>query len=719
MQKKQLETVSGIVRVLTYRNDNNGFTIAKIEPKGGGKRIAVKGFIKHLAVGETVVLGGYWKDDPKWGPTFQFESYEYVLPETLDGIKNYLASTFMKGIGPKTADRIVETFGKDTIDILEKEPERLREVDGLSKKQIASLMSGWDRHKHIRDVMIFLRSHTISEAFATRIYEKYGDDTVNVMRTQPYRLIEDIRGIGFIKADQLAMKIGLATDSPDRIRAGVLHCLSEMADNGHVYAERETLIETAVEKLDLDASKINDMIEHLAQVRDIVIEDSRTYLRELYRRETDLADRLKTILAHPGQLAKPKQEAVEGMIADIEKSRGIDFAEKQREAIVKSALSKVMVLTGGPGTGKTTTVQGIIDIFRKLRMPVLLCAPTGRAAKRLSESSGMEAKTIHRLLEFNPMNGRFNKNMGEPLSAHAIIMDEASMVDTVLMDDFLNAVSDYTTLVIVGDIDQLPSIGPGNVLRDIIDSHAVPTVRLTEIFRQAKASRIVRSAHLINQGKMPMTDNDHRGNFFFIQETLPVKVAETLVDMVARRLPSRYGFDPIEDIQVLSPMHKSETGVENLNNMLRERLNPPGPRKAEVRNGFKLFREGDKVMQVRNNYDKLVFNGDIGRVVRIEKGPKMTVRFENEVLYEEGDLDELVPAYAVSVHKSQGSEFRCVVMPVTTQHFIMLKRNLLYTAVTRAKEMAALVGDFKALAISVKNDQVAERFTSLRERLKG
>jgi len=719
MQKKTLDKVSGIVRRITYRNDENGFTIAKLEDPNGGKRIAAKGFIKHLSVGESVVLGGYWKEDPKWGPTFQFESYEYVLPESLDGIRNYLSSTFMKGIGPKTADRIVETFGKDTIDILEKHPERLKEVKGLKKKQIDSLKLGWDRHKHIRDVMIFLRAHDISEAYATRIYEKYLDNTINVMRSNPYKLIDDIRGIGFIKADQLAMKIGLAKDSPDRVRAGVLHCLGEMADFGHVFALMQTLIEASVEKLDLDADLVSRMINHLKTIREIFVEDDRVYLRDLYNYEVDLAQLLKTILERPGKIERPERAKVESMIAEIERGRVIEFATKQREAIVKCALSKVMVLTGGPGTGKTTTVQGILDMFRRLKMPTLLCAPTGRAAKRLSETTGMEAKTIHRLLEFNPIHGKFTKNQGDQLEASAIIMDEASMVDTALMTEFLRAVREDTTLVIVGDVDQLPSIGPGNILRDIIDSHVFPTVRLTEIFRQAQASRIVRSAHLINQGKMPLTDNDHAGNFFFIPEREPAQVAATVVDMVARRLPMKYGFDPINDIQVLSPMHKSETGVENLNNLLRERLNPKTPLKAEISSGFRLFREGDKVMQIRNNYDKLVFNGDIGRVLKIEKGPKMLVRFDTTVEFSGKELEELVPAYAVSVHKSQGSEFKCVVVPVTTQHFIMLKRNLIYTAVTRAREMAALVGDFKALAIAVKNDQVSERFTSLKMRLEG
>ncbi|MBT4485569.1 MAG: AAA family ATPase, partial [Candidatus Latescibacteria bacterium] len=410
---------------------------------------------------------------------------------------------------------------------------------------------------------------------------------------------------------------------------------------------------------------------------------------------------------------------VEKVVTDIEHRRGISFAPMQREAIIQSATANMMILTGGPGTGKTTTVLGIIDIFRRLKLSVLLCAPTGRAAKRLSETTGMEAKTIHRLLEYNPMNGNFTRNEGSPLGAHAVIMDEASMVDTRLMKDFLRAISPYTILIIVGDVDQLPSIGPGNVLRDMIQAGIIPTVRLTEIFRQAASSKIVRCAHLINSGKMPFADNDHESNFFFIRMTEPSKISSTIVDMVARRLPGRYGFDPVEDIQVLSPMHKGETGVVNLNALLQERLNPFRKSFPEIRYGNWVYREGDRVMQIRNNYDRMVFNGDIGRIEKIIPAMGIIrVCFDEPVEYSVSELDELVPAYAISVHKSQGSEFRCTVMPVTTQHYIMLKRNLLYTAVTRARELAVMVGDTKALAIAVGNDQVSERYTSLEERLK-
>jgi len=719
MSKENLETVRGIVRVITFRNENNGYTIAKLEPEDGGERIAVKGFIKHLSVGETVVLRGYWTRDPKWGPTFKFDSYESVIPSSLEGIKHYLASKFMKGIGPKTAERIVDTFGHDTMRVLEEEPGRLEEVPGLRKKQIKSIREGWARHRRIRDVMIFLRSHDISETYAVRIYEKYGTETIDRMRSNPYRLIRDFRGIGFIKADQVATKLGIAKDSPERVRAGILNCLDEMVEKGHVYVPLTELLETTAETLDLDAGTVAESLEYLETRREVVIDDQRVYPKELYDSECELAQRLTLISSRRRPGAIPDRDETERMVSEIERARGITFAPLQRDAVIQAASANMMVLTGGPGTGKTTTVLGIIDIFRRLRQPVLLCAPTGRAAKRLSETTGMEAKTIHRLLEYNPQRGRFTRNEGNPLGAGVVIVDEASMVDTCLMRDFLRAVNEYTTLIIVGDVDQLPSIGPGNVLRDIIDSGVAPTVRLTEIFRQAERSRIVRCAHRINTGKLPYTDNDRSGNFFFINAGEPARVTSTIIDLVSRRLPSRYGLDPVNDIQVLSPMHKSETGVANLNALLQEKLNPPGGGRSELSRGGWAFREGDKVMQIRNNYDKMVFNGDIGRIVRIDPaGNTMKIRFESTVEYDYTELDEIVPAYAISVHKSQGSEFRCVVMPVTTQHFIMLKRNLLYTAVTRARDLVVLVGDYRALAIAVKNDQVSERFTSLRERLR-
>ncbi len=720
MPDENLEKLKGIVKNITFHNEENGFTIAKIEIDGRKSPVAVTGFIKIIEVGETVVFNGYWVNDPKYGRQFKFQSYESVIPTSLEGIKRFLSSKFIYGIGPVLAERIVEKFGGDTVKILDEKPDRLLRIKGITVKKLEEIVSGWSRHKHIRDIMIFLQTHDISPAYASKIYEKYTDETIDMMRSNPYRLIDDIRGIGFIKADYVATKLGIAKDSYDRVRAGIMYCLNDLIDKGHIYVPLVQLAETASALLDCDSSRVLDVIRILKKRSEVIANEERVYRTDLFKYESELSQLLKLVATTPCAGQIPRETEVAGMIEKIEKQRDISFAPLQREAMIKASVSNMFVLTGGPGTGKTTMVLGIIDIFMRLKLSVMLCAPTGRAAKRLSETTGREAKTIHRLLEYNPHRGNFTKNQGDPLGTHAVILDEASMVDTVLMKDFMRAVSPYTTLVVVGDVDQLPSIGPGNVLRDIIDSGTVPTVRLTEIFRQAASSRIVKSAHLINSGKMPFTDNDRYGNFFFKKISDPGHISTTIVDMVSRRLPAKYGFDPFNDIQVLSPMHKSETGVSNLNALLQARLNPFNPALPEVRKGDWTFRRGDKVMQIRNNYDKMVFNGDIGRIIQIDTSKEViSVQFEVPVEYAFSELDDLVPAYAISVHKSQGSEFRCVVMPVTTQHYIMLKRNLIYTAVTRARELVVLVGDVKALAIAVHNDQVSERFTSLKERLMG
>ncbi|HUT63762.1 MAG TPA: ATP-dependent RecD-like DNA helicase, partial [Anaerolineae bacterium] len=617
MVKTDLETLRGIVKTITFHNEDNGYTVAKIEPEGKKSIIAVTGYIKQLSEGETVVLRGYWVDDPRWGKQFKFQSYESVIPSSLEGIKRFLSSKFIKGIGPVYAGRIVDTFGRDTIKVLDETPELLEKVPGLGHTKVKAVIDGWARHRRIRDIMIFLQAHDISEAYAARIYEKYDTDTIDKMRSNPYRLIKDIRGIGFVRADQLAMKLGIAKTSPERVKAGIMHCLDEFVEKGHVYVPLVTLLESAAERLDLDVSVVMEALEYLKKYRAVIADNERVYRAALYDYESELSQRLKLTAGTSRLGSIPGRQQVELMVTDIEHKRNISFAPLQREAIIQSALSNMLIITGGPGTGKTTTVLGIIDIFQRLHIPFLLCAPTGRAAKRLSEATGREAKTIHRLLEYNPKKGTFTKNEGDPLGAHAVIMDEASMVDTVLMTEFMRSVTPYTTLIIVGDVDQLPSIGPGSILRDMISSGKIPTIRLTEIFRQAASSRIVRCAHRINSGEMPYSDNDPKSNFFFIRINEPSDITSTIVDMVARRLPARYRFDPLEDIQVLSPMHKSETGVEHLNILLQERLNPFRSSRPEIHQGGWVYREGDKVMQVRNNYDKMVFNGDIGRIVEI------------------------------------------------------------------------------------------------------
>lgn len=720
MAKEQLEEIRGVVKTLTFRNDENGYTVAKIEPEGGksGQVVAVTGYTNSISEGETLVFRGFWVDDAKYGRQFKFQNCETVMPASLEGIKRFLASSYIPGVGPKLAERIVDTFGADTVRVLDEEPGLLKKIKGLTPKKRAAIVEAWNRHQRIRDIMMFLRSQDISPSVATKIYETYGGESISLIRDNPYRLIRDIRGIGFVKADDIARKLGIAADSPNRISSGVEHCLDELVDKGNTHAPVTALVEAAAELLGVDAARVLEAVESLKARRRIRSDDERIYRADLYEGEFHIARLLHIIVKTPRPAGFPDRAKAGEIVHKIERKRTVEFAELQREAIVTAAVAKCMVLTGGPGTGKTTTVRGIIDMFHALGMSVLLCAPTGRAAKRMSETTGMEAKTVHRLLEFNPYIGKFSKNEGDPLSAHAVILDEASMIDELLMVDFLKALSPYTTLVIVGDADQLPSIGPGAVLADIIASRAIPTVRLTEIFRQAATSRIVLNAHRINTGKIPLMDNERKGNFFFVKRSDAAGIAAAVVDMAARRLPASYGFDPVSDIQILAPMHKGETGVANLNAALQDMLNPTKPGHPELRAGNRVFRTGDKVMQIRNNYDKMVFNGDIGRIEDIDtKRSTVRVKFDEIVQYTFTELDDLVTAYAVSVHKSQGSEFRCVVMPVSTQHYIMLKRNLLYTAVTRARELVVLVGDTRALWIAVSNGQAGERFTSLAERI--
>lgn len=713
-----LETLKGVVKNITFRNEDNCYTVARIITGRAGRISTVVGYIQHIVEGETMVFTGEWVIDPKHGRQLKIESYETVLPSSLEGVRRFLASKYIKGVGEVTAERIIETFGEDIMNVLDEHPERLSRVPKVSKKLAASIGEAWKNHRKIRDIMIFLQSHDISAAYATRIYEKYQADTVEKIRRNPYQLISDIRGIGFIKADDIARKLGLKPDSPERIRAGVMYSIGEFVDAGHTFVPRDKLLEQAAAILDIDIDFVSNELTYLIETRKVVLEEDEVYHSGLYDTEKSLAARLCAIARTQRRGKLPESGEVNKALGEIERSHGYEFAPQQREAIMTAVLANAMVLTGGPGTGKTTTVRGMIELFERLGYVVFLCAPTGRAAKRMSEATGREAKTIHRLLEYDPFRGRFSRDEAEPLQAHVVIMDEASMVDTELMAGFLRAVSPATTLVIVGDVDQLPSIGPGAVLRDIIQSKVLPTVTLTDIFRQAAQSRIVQSAHRINHGEMPLLDNDHGGNFFFRRTDSPSDAARAIVDMVSRRLPKTYGFDPIGDIQVLTPMHKSETGVANLNELLQERLNPSTGENLELKTGRWVFRRGDKVMQVRNNYDKLVYNGDIGRVVDVDrKGGSLRVRFDDLVSYQGSELDDLVPAYAISVHKSQGSEFRCVVMPVTTQHFIMLRRNLLYTSVTRARDLVVLVGDFKALAIAVGNSSEHERFTALEKRL--
>ena len=701
------QSYKGFIDRLTYHNPENGYTIARLVVEGQRERIAIVGAIASIQEGESIEVEGVWTNHPKYGKQLKVERYKAVYPSTLEGMQKYLGSGLIKGVGPRSAKRIVEHFGAETLDIIDADPHRLAEVPKLGKKKVELIAEAWDEQRQIKDVMVFLQSHGITTGYAVKIFKTYGQEAIQKVRSDPYRLERDVDGIGFRIADRIAQRLGLGHDAPERVQAGIRYLLSEAADEGHVYLPAVEMMERAVEILEINAELLPPALEALRTSDGAVTEDLRYYLPPLHRSEVGAASSLKRLLQAPAEAL-----AVPAAAED-----GLELAPAQIQAVELVATSKVLVLTGGPGTGKTTVTRRILRLLEEGGLKVGLCSPTGRAAKRLSEASGREAKTIHRLLGFQPGERQFKKGYDDRLEVDALIVDEASMIDVVLMNALLRALPDHARLVLVGDIDQLPSVGPGNVLRDVIDSAQVPVVRLTQIFRQAQKSHIIRNAHRINSGEMPIVENHADADFYFLQEGDPERVVELVEELCATRLPSYRGWDQRTDIQVLAPMYRGETGALNLNQRLQQRLNPHGQvhrhREAE-------FRVGDKVMQVKNNYDKGVFNGDIGTVERLDAEKQVLyVRFDYTLEYDQVDLDQLTLAYAISIHRSQGSEFPVVVLPLTTQHYVMLQRNLLYTAITRAKQMIVIVGTPKALKLAIANDKVTQRYTTLKERLRG
>ncbi|ADG81416.1 helicase, RecD/TraA family [Thermincola potens JR] len=705
--------MSGIVERITYTNEETGFSVIRIRSRGFNGLVTVVGNLAAVSVGAVLRLKGEWKHDSKYGKQFNAHDYRETVPATVAGIEKYLGSGLIKGIGPVYARRIVNHFREDTLRVIEEQADRLLEVEGIGQKRVEMIKKAWQEQKEIKNVMLFLQSHGVSASYAVKIYKTYGNESINIVKTNPYRLADDIWGIGFKTADKIARQLGFDKNSYERCRSGIIYVLNELANEGHCFAVREQLVSETVKILELEEPMVKSTIDRMVEEKWVIPdENNAVYLPPFYFSETGTAKRIKEILAV--QAPEPAVD-IERVIKEVQAECGITYDEVQLEAIKTAVTSKFMVLTGGPGTGKTTATLAIIRVFQKLGASCILAAPTGRAAKRLSETTGMEAKTIHRLLEYKPPEG-YRRNGENPLECDVLVVDETSMVDIILMYNLLKAVSNETVVILAGDVDQLPSVGAGNVLKDIIDSGTVPVVRLTRIFRQAMGSAIITNAHRINRGEMPNLRGGRNSDFFFIEEEDPLKVTETVKDLCTKRLPGYYKIDPINDIQVLCPMQRGGTGAQNLNTVLQEALNPTN---VTIKYGGTVFRLNDKVMQIKNNYEKNVFNGDIGTIVKIDMEDKtLVIRFDgNDVDYDATELDEVVLAYATTVHKSQGSEYKVVVAPFTMQHYMMLQRNLLYTCVTRAKQVFVLVGSKKAVAIAVSNNKIQRRNTMLAKRL--
>ena len=704
-----------VVERITYQNTENGYSVIKCRAKGYSELVTVVGNMPEVHVGSVLSLGGSWKMDAKYGRQFSMETFEETLPATAYGIEKYLGSGLVKGIGPKYAGRIVRQFGKDTLEIIEAAPDRLLEVPGIGKKRVDRIKKSWEEQKEIKNIMLFLQGHDVSTSHATKIYKQYGNDSIAVVQENPYRLADDIWGIGFKTADTIAAKLGFGHEKFVRIRSGILYTLNHLAEEGHCYASRQMLLETGAELLKVRPDLIGSALDQMIASEDVIVEkdlsaEEAIYLPPFYFSEVGVAKKMRAMLENRAGI----RIGTKGLPERIQRRTGLNYDDVQFQAILTAVQSKVLILTGGPGTGKTTTTLGILKAFRASGAKILLAAPTGRAAKRLSEATGMEAKTIHRLLEVKPPEG-YQRNEENPLEGDVLIVDECSMIDIMLMYNLLKAIPDSMRLVLVGDIDQLPSVGAGNVLRDIIESERFPVVRLTRIFRQAQSSRIIMNAHQINAGQFPDISNGRNTDFFFIEKEDPEDVAEEIVTLVQVRL-SRHYHVPAREIQVLTPMQRGVAGASNLNQVLQEAVNPGD---LGLKRSGTVFKPRDKVMQIRNNYDKEVFNGDIGVVEDVDLEERtLSVSFDGRsVEYDVTELDELVLAYATTIHKSQGSEYPIVVMPVLMAHFVMLQRNLIYTGVTRAKKVLVIVGTKKALGYAVRNVTAGDRNTLLKRRL--
>lgn len=707
-----MERLRCVVERITYQSPETGYTVLRVAVKKEAELVTVVGTMPDTHVGSVLSLEGFWKMDAKYGRQFSVEKFEETLPATVYGIEKYLGSGLIKGVGPRFAQRIVQRFGKDTLDVIEEDPDRLLEVAGIGRVRVERIKKSWTEQKEIKNIMLFLQGHEVSTAHATRIFKAYGSDSIQVVTENPYRLADDIWGIGFKTADTIAEKLGIEKQRFIRLRSGILYTLNKLAENGHCYALRDQLIDAAVKLLEVESPELEITLDEMLRTDDVIRDEDAIYLPPFFFSEQGSARRLHRLLISPRQVQLDGADVLEQVQAQSE----ISYDQIQLEAIRTAVSSKVMVLTGGPGTGKTTTTLGIIEAYRRAGCRIVLAAPTGRAAKRMSEATGMEASTIHRLLEYKPPEG-YQKNEEDPLEGDVLILDECSMIDIMLMLNLLKAVPEHMTLIMVGDTDQLPSVGAGNVLQDIISSGVVPVVRLTRIFRQAQGSRIIMNAHRINKGEAIDLRGGKNADFFFAGRETNEEVADLLVQYCTRNLPEYYQADPVRDIQVLTPMQRGVCGAANLNQVLQAAMNPTH---IFLQRGPVQYRLKDKVMQIRNDYDKEVFNGDIGNIVRVStEDRELTVDFDGrEVVYDVSELDELVLAYATTIHKAQGSEYPIVVIPFTMSHFVMLQRNLLYTGVTRAKRILVLIGEKRAISYAIRNETTALRNTRLAERLK-
>ncbi len=702
----KVEEIFGYIENIVFSGES--FTVARLKEPRKQDLTCIVGSLPSLQPGETVRCLGEWKHHPQYGPQFEVKEFESKEPSDLLGIRKYLESGLIRGIGPSYAERIVECFGIETLKIIDESPQRLSEVPGIGPKRIEMIASCWQQQKGIREVMIFLRSHGITTAFAQKIYKTYGDESIRKVKEDPFAMARDIGGIGFKIADQIAQKIGIPTTSATRVQAGIEHVLWELSNEGHTCYPEDELCKESTELLQLGEDKIKENLE--ATVRDggLIRQEGMVWLKPFYHAEIGIARELQRLQTASCNLRQVQEDKA---VQWVEEKLKIQFAPEQQAAIIASVQQKLHIITGGPGTGKSTITRAILAISAKLTDHILLAAPTGRASKRMTEITGKKASTIHSMLEMDFQNGGFKRNKENPLKCDLLIVDEASMIDTLLFYHLLKAIPTTARVLLIGDIDQLPSVGAGNILKDLLASNTIGFTKLTEVYRQAAHSKIVTNAHRINRGEFPefLAGSDCK----FIEKETPEEILATIVELVSHRLPLKYRFHRFEDIQVLSPMKRGLIGCENLNVVLQKELNPS---LAPLSRMGRTFHVGDKVMQIRNDYEKLVFNGDIGTILTIDLSAQtLTVRYDDRrVEYAFADIDDLVLAYAVSIHKSQGSEYPCIVIPLHKSHFMMLHRNLLYTGITRGKKLVVLVGSSQAISMAVRNDDVKRRFTGLR-----